>query len=307
MKQKSQLRLTDDLVFYFVYASDTDASRHALMAMLNLVLDRKDDPITEVTVLNSVHKGFKPSDKGTIMDIRAKTHDGEQFNVEMQNKVQDGFENRILLYGCRMTNSSLDSGENYDKMKKNVVISFVNGIQFSHIPDFHTRFIMAEDTYGYPLTDKLEIHFLELGKLQAQDPSLMSPLEQFCSYIKYVGDDQKEDYVAKLLETDEEAIHMSDRVYKNVTDDEVLEVLLWHEEMAKHDRTTERDAARREGLAEGKAEGIAEGIEQGIAALILDNLEEGKTQVQILSKLQKHFSLTEDKAQEYYLKYSKTY
>lgn len=96
---------------------------------------------------------------------------------------------------------------------------------------------------------------------------------------------------------------MSDRVYKNVTDDEVLEVLLWHEEMAKHDRTTERDAARREGLAEGKAEGI----EQGIAALILDNLEEGKTQVQILSKLQKHFSLTEDKAQEYYLKYSKTY
>ena len=186
------------------------------MAMLNLVLDRKDDPITEVTVLNSVHKGFKPSDKGTIMDIRAKTHDGEQFNVEMQNKVQDGFENRILLYGCRMTNSSLDSGE--------------NGIQFSHIPDFHTRFIMAEDTYGYPLTDKLEIHFLELGKLQAQDPSLMSPLEQFCSYIKYVGDDQKEDYVAKLLETDEEAIHMSDRVYKNVTDDEVLEVLLWHEE-----------------------------------------------------------------------------
>ena len=96
---------------------------------------------------------------------------------------------------------------------------------------------------------------------------------------------------------------MSDRVYKNVTDDEVLEVLLWHEEMAKHDRTTERDAARREGLAVGKAEGI----EQGIAALILDNLEEGKTQVQILSKLQKHFSLTEDKAQEYYLKYSKTY
>ena len=77
--------------------------------------------------------------------------------------------------------------------------------------------------------------------------------------------------------------------------------------MAKHDRTTERDAARREGLAEGKAEGKAEGIEQGIAALILDNLEEGKTQVQILSKLQKHFSLTEDKAQEYYLKYSKTY
>lgn len=301
MKQKLQLRLTNDLVFYFVYASDTDASRHALMAMLNLVLDRKDDPITEVTVQNSVHKGFKPSDKGTIMDIRAKTHNGEQFNVEMQNQVQDSFENRILLYGCRMTNSSLDSGENYDRMKKNVVISFVNGIQFRHIPDFHTRFSMTEDTYGYPLTDKLEIHFLELGKLQEAEPSLMSPLEQFCTYLKYAGDEQKEDYITKLLETDEEAIYMSDRVYKNVTDDEVLEILLWHEEMAKHDRTTERDAARREGMEQG----IEQGMEQGIAALILDNLEEGKTQTQIVTKLQRHFSLTESKALEYYLKYSK--
>ena len=295
MKQKLQLRLTDDLVFHYVYASDTEASRRALIALLNLVLDRKADPITEVTVLNSVHKGFKPGDKGTIMDIRAKTLAGEQFNVEMQNKVQEDFGNRTLLYGCRMANSSLDSGENYDKMKKNVVISFVNGIQFRNIPDFHTRFIMAEETYGYALTDRLEIHFLELGKLQDKAPCLMTPLEQFCTYLKYVGDDQKEDYVAKLLETDEEAIHMSDQVYKFVSDDEVLEVLLWHEEMAKHDRATERSIA------------VREGREQGILALISDNLEEGKTQAQILAKLQKYFSLSEEKAQEYYLKYSKAY
>ena len=88
---------------------------------------------------------------------------------------------------------------------------------------------------------------------------------------------------------------MSDRVYKNVTDDEVLEVLLWHEEMAKHDRATERSIA------------VREGREQGILALISDNLEEGKTQAQILAKLQKYFSLSEEKAQEYYLKYSKAY
>lgn len=127
----------------------------------------------------------------------------------------------------------------------------------------------------------------------------MTPLEQFCTYLKYVGDDQKEDYVAKLLETDEEAIHMSDQVYRNVTDDEVLEVLLWHEEMAKHDRATERSIAVKEGRKQG--------LEQGILALISDNLEEGKTQAQILAKLQKHFSLSKEKAQEYYLKYSKTY
>ena len=43
--------------------------------------------------------------------------------------------------------------------------------------------------------------------------------------------------------------------------------------------------------AEGKAEGKAEGMAAGIAAFILDNLEEHKTEEQILAKLVKRFSL----------------
>lgn len=288
-------RLTNDLVFFFVYGSDTDASRRALTALLNLVLDRKSDPITEVTVINAVHKGFKPGDKGTIMDIRAKSRSGEQFNVEMQNKIKDNFANRTLMYGCRMVNSSLSSGEDYDKMKKSVVISFVNGVQFKAVPDLHTRFIMAEEKHHLPLSDRLEIHFLELGKLKDRDPSQMTPLEQFCAYLKYAGDEEKEDYVAKLLETGEEAIHMSDQVYKDVTDDEVLEVLLWHEQMAEWDRNTT--------LHQAEQKGIEQGLEQGIAALIEDNAEEGKTKEEIVKKLQKRFHLTEKEALEYYTKY----
>ena len=294
---KLPLRLTNDLVFFFVYASDTDQSRQALTAMLNLVLDRKEDPITEVTVVNDIHKGFKPSDKGTIMDIRAKTRSGEQFDVEMQNKIEEDFANRTLLYGCRMVNSSLSAGEDYATMKKNVVISFVNGVQFTDIPELHTRFIMAEEKHGYPLTDRLEIHFLELGKLTAEDPTLMTPLERFCAYLKYAGDEEKEDYVSKLLEKGEEAITMSEQVYRDVTDDEVLEVLLWHEQMAEYDKRYALNAAKREGLVQG--------MEQGIAALILDNLEEGKTEEQILAKLKKRFDLDEEKALEYYQKYNR--
>lgn len=181
-------------------------------------------------------------------------------------------------------------------MKKNVVISFVNGVQFSDIPELHTRFIMAEEKHGYPLTDRLEIHFLELGKLAAEDPTLMTPLERFCAYLKYAGDEEKEDYVSKLLEKGEEAITMSEQVYRDVTDDEVLEVLLWHEQMAEYDKRYALNAAKREGLAQG--------MEQGIAALILDNLEEGKTEEQILAKLKKRFDLNEEKALEYYQKYN---
>ena len=291
-KEALPLRLTNDLVFFFVYASDTEDSRKALIAMLNLVLDRKDDPITQVTVVNGVHKGFKLSDKGTIMDIRAVTISGEQFDIEMQNKVEADFVNRTLLYGCRMVNSSLYSGEYYDKMEKSIVISFINGIQFTDIPQLHTRFLMTESSCGRCLTDRLEIHFFELGKVPNLEPCQMTPLEQFCAYLKYAGDETMEDYVSKLLKTGEEAIDMSAHVYYDVTSDEELEILLWHQQMYEWDRITELHRAEQKGL------------ERGIAALIRALCGIGMSEAQILEKLRQSFDITEKQAKKYYQDYA---
>lgn len=49
-----------------------------------------------------------------------------------------------------------------------------------------------------------------------------------------------------------------------------------------------------------EARGIEKGIEQGIKALIQDNLEDGKTEAQILEKLVRRFSLTRERAKQYY-------
>lgn len=53
-----------------------------------------------------------------------------------------------------------------------------------------------------------------------------------------------------------------------------------------------------------RQEGHQEGIENGIKVLIVDNLDENTPKNRIIEKLIRHFSLTEDKANEYYLKYS---
>lgn len=49
-----------------------------------------------------------------------------------------------------------------------------------------------------------------------------------------------------------------------------------------------------------EARGIEKGIEQGIDALIQDNLEDGKTETEILEKLVRRFSLTKERAKQYY-------
>ncbi|MDU7710174.1 MAG: hypothetical protein E7J94_23255 [Clostridium sp.] len=49
-----------------------------------------------------------------------------------------------------------------------------------------------------------------------------------------------------------------------------------------------------------------EGIEQGIKALVLDYIEEEFDKDKIIKKLQKRFTITEDKAKEYYERFRQT-
>lgn len=248
------------------------------------------------------------------MDIRAESDLGETYDVEMQRGSLAFFENRALAYGARMVNSSLAKGDNYDKIRKNIVISFIDGLMFPSIPDLHTEFNMRERKWNISLTDRLSIHFLELGKVDDHiNPSDLSSVERFCAYLKYAGDETKEDFVKELLETGEEAIVMSEHVFRKITEDESLQDLLRRQEFAEHDNATrmmlmEREATKRgleRGLEKGLEQGLEKGLEQGIAALILDNMEDGKTREQILDKLQRRFNLDNQKAADYYNKYSR--
>lgn len=47
-----------------------------------------------------------------------------------------------------------------------------------------------------------------------------------------------------------------------------------------------------------------QGIEQGIRVIIIDGMEDGLDRDKIISKLIRHFSLTPQRAEEYYNQYS---
>lgn len=261
---RSRFSLTNDLVFYLVYGAGTEASNLALVAMLNVVLDRKEDPITKIKVINTVHKGLRLGDKTTVMDIKAETDSGEMIDVEMQKGTLHFYSERSLFYGARMVNSSLESGINYDKMKKSIVISFVDGTLFPDTRDLHTEFLLQEKNTHFVLTDRLSLHFIELGKVDDKVPlEKMLPLERFCAYLKYAGDETRENYVNKLLDLGEEAVDMSEYVFREITEDDLAREMLERQEKAAHDIATWKELARREGLEEGREEGKKEGREEG--------------------------------------------
>lgn len=106
--------------------------------------------------------------------------------------------------------------------------------------------------------------------------------------------------------------------YINTTTDAVADrtessrIKLIHENVRKV-RTSEKMGVKYMQLWEEKAyiredaraEGLAEGCAKGIKAIILDNLEEGKSRETIIKKLVRHFSLTDEEAESYFEKYGK--
>lgn len=56
---------------------------------------------------------------------------------------------------------------------------------------------------------------------------------------------------------------------------------------------------RNEEREEGRKEGLEEGLEKGIKALIIDNMEDGKTKEEISDKLIKRFDISQEEAEKY--------
>ncbi|SCK00729.1 PD-(D/E)XK nuclease family transposase [uncultured Eubacterium sp.] len=254
--RRQLFHLTDDWVFYAVYGAGTEESNRALIAILNMILDRGEDPIVSIRILNPVMKGRRIRRKGSVLDIKAETGAGEIIDIEMQNGGLAVYRNRSVFHGGKLITSSLEKGQNYDKMKKSIVISIINSRLFSETEKMHSIFRLKEIDDGFVLSDRIEHHFLELGNLpqisSMEDLERLEPLERFAFYLKYAGVREMEDYLCALIEFDEEAVRMSERVFHELTEDDIAYEMLEREEKFEHDLAGWIDAAERRGLAEAR-------------------------------------------------------
>lgn len=115
------------------------------------------------------------------------------------------------------------------------------------------------------MCDRLEFHFLELGKVDPNKPiEKMSQIERLAVYLRYADDENYKDSVQEICES-EEGIVMAENLYRTVTKEEREAAWAECRMMYQHDMASMREDARKAGLAEGLAEGRAEGRTQGLA------------------------------------------
>ena len=86
------LNPTNDLAFKRIFG--TEKNKDILLHFLNDIFSRGDNPIEEVTFLNTFQEREVASNRVSIVDILCRGHDGSRFIVEMQVASEPGFEKR---------------------------------------------------------------------------------------------------------------------------------------------------------------------------------------------------------------------
>lgn len=221
-ERRGIFNLYDDWVFHYIFSKDAEENKQALIAIINVILGREEDPIESIQIMNPYIYGEKPYKKGAVLDIKAQTSRGELLDIEMQNGNLEYYANRSIFYCGKLVNLSLEKGEDYDKMKKSIVISIVKGNVLPQTKQLHSTFYFMESEEHFRLSEVAEIHFVELEKVDTgKTIEEMEPLERLAAYMLFAGDQTQDLYVQALIEQGGEAVVMAERLFKELTEDQI--------------------------------------------------------------------------------------
>ena len=149
-------------------------------------------------------------------------------------------------------------------MKKSIVISITKGRLFPSLEDCHNIFEVRDRKRGLLLCDRLELHFLELCKIDDQKPvHALTEIERLGAYLKFANIENRQDYVKQILSSED--IAMTENAYRKVTEDELEYERREARFKYQLQRNTELYVARNEGEAIGLKKGRSEGLVEGAA------------------------------------------
>lgn len=256
-KERRMLHLTNDLVFKAVFGQDLPESKKALTRLLNLILERKDNPTMEITYKNPFIIAEDISVKSSIMDIKITTSLGEIIGIEMQGKNTGTlYLNRSIFYASKLGMKALKAGEEYDMLKQITGIHLLKESLPFKSNFYHKKFLLTDQAQDLLLSQNFQIHFLELPLANPKKKPIeeMDELEQFCVYTYYVGKDDEEakEYVKKTLHEGSSVVRMTHRILKKISEDELMREKEEAREMYLHDQASELKYAAIKGREEGE-------------------------------------------------------
>ncbi|EGK12292.1 Rpn family recombination-promoting nuclease/putative transposase [Kroppenstedtia eburnea] len=236
-----------DFVFKRIFGSE--ANKDVLLAFLNETFKAsRSELLKEITLVNPYIDKNAVHDKQSILDIRAVTEDGKQINIEIQLFNRHDIEKRTLYYWSKLYEEQLGEGHNYRDLKKTITINIIN---FRYLPgeSYHHVFHLREDHSGIVLTDDLEIHFMELPKLEEEPFDMGGGLVKWLLFLKGLDKSKWEE-----IAVDQPELRKAMTTLEFLSQDREARYLYEMRRKALLDERSMMEGAREEGMAEGKAQ-----------------------------------------------------
>jgi predicted transposase/invertase (TIGR01784 family) len=212
-----------DTVFKSIFSGDDEDSREALRSLLSDCIHR---PVHSVRVRNSELLPEYFSRKTVRLDVLVTFNNGEQADLEMQmEKSGDNIKARSLFYASKLMAGQPRRGEKFRDTKRVYVIFFLNCVLFPNSEKVPRRYSLQEETEQDVLTDKMEILFYEMPKLDKQVKAYIEgktglenlrPEQKWCIFLKYRNEEQAGKLIEELCRQ-EEGIMKADQVLKKIS------------------------------------------------------------------------------------------
>ena len=160
-KEFKILRPTNDIVFQMLFSTvNVEITKGLISALLESEINSLE------LDLNKQLQRDEVDDKIGIVDLRAKIDNNIECEIEMQMIYSKNFIPRLLYYWSKLYSNQLKKGKKYDALNKTISIAIIN----KNVPELkgllsHTKWQIRESgNYRKILTDKLEIHIIEIRK-----------------------------------------------------------------------------------------------------------------------------------------------
>lgn len=212
-----------DVIFQALFGEQ--GSERITKAFLERILDIKIKSI-ELNQ-NPILRREKVDGKLGVLDVIAKINDNQNIDIEMQISTQENIKDRILYYWSRLYIRSIKKKENYDTLEKSIVI-LITEEKIAGLEELecHTDWrIIEKKNKEVILTDKLEIHIIELEKLNDYIDSMNTNLIDWLTFLQ----DPESERVMKSMENNKELKEAKEKL-EQISEDEKMQQLAWWRE-----------------------------------------------------------------------------
>ena len=264
MEDTYRLTLKNDYLFKLLLGSEENKA--CLQDFLECVLDMTTGMIIDLELLDKELAKDVITDKIGILDVKLRLKDGTTIDIEIQNSWSVEFIPRTLFYWSKMYIEGFKEGEPYTSLTRCIAINLISqGFKLNN--EAHSAYSILEKKSHQPLTDLLEIHFLNLSAVKGAEirqTVTTKKQEKLLNWLRFIETDDKE--VRTMLATTSPILQMLNEKIDVLSLNPEERKLYESRMKLKSDIATISEvqfkAGAKWGLAEGEAKGRSEGSHQ---------------------------------------------